>query len=58
MISVKFIPRFSKFGVGGGGGGGVGVNKVHYGLCENGELARWSAGTDLREFLVVGLQQT
>ena len=46
MISVKFIPRFSKFGV----GGGVGVNKVHYGLCENGELARWSAGTDLREF--------
>ena len=22
---------------GGGGGGGVGVNKVHYGLCEDGE---------------------
>ena len=23
---------------GGGGGGGGGVNKVHHGLCENGEL--------------------
>ena len=30
---------FAKFGAGRGwGGGGVGgVNKVHYGLCENGE---------------------
>ena len=25
-------------GGGGGGGGGEGVNKVHHGLCENGEL--------------------
>ena len=25
------------FFLGGGGGGGEGVNKVHYGLCENGE---------------------
>ena len=33
-----------------GGGEGGWLNKVHYGLCENGELARWSAGTDLREF--------
>ena len=42
--------RYTKFGREGGGGGGGGLNKVHYGLCENGELARWSAGTDLREF--------
>ena len=41
--------RYTKFGRGGGGGGGW-PNKVHHGLCENGELARWSAGTDLREF--------
>ena len=34
----------------GGGGGGGGLKTVHYGLYENGELARWSAGTDLREF--------
>ena len=39
--------RYTKFG---GGGEGWWLNKVHYGLCENGELARWSAGTDLREF--------
>ena len=38
--------RYTKFG----GGGGEWLNKVHYNLCENGELARWSAGTDLREF--------
>ena len=38
--------RYTKLGRGGGGW----LNKVHYGLCENGELARWSAGTDLREF--------
>ena len=27
------------FGGGGGGGGGGEVNKMHYGLCKNGEFA-------------------
>ena len=27
-------------GMGGAGGGGGGVNKVHYDLCENGELRK------------------
>ena len=47
LLGITVVPRESKTtimqnlggGVRGGGGGGRLVNKVHYGLCENGELS-------------------